>query len=170
MLVLSSVLVACGGSAGDEGGGSGGGAGGGGSGVGTGSGAGSTFASRFCALAASCNIPVENCQSAYAAVVLSSDCQQTLLGMSCSDLNAVPEPAAFSACFPPCNGTSVCADGITGTTCNAGGTMTICTDNQQITYDCQGVCAAQSRSYSGTCGPSYDGQAAADGCSTCWCE
>jgi hypothetical protein len=143
------------------------------SGGGGGAGSGNDFASQICAKLSSCSFPVSNCQAAFAAVVLSSSCQSTLLNASCSDLGASPPPASLLACIPNCTGTMTCTGSsasVTNSTCNGDGTVTECTNGSQFTYSCDGVCAAEGKTYVGTCALTYNGQSSPSGCPSCWCQ
>jgi hypothetical protein len=39
-----------------------------------------------------------------------------------------------------------------------------------LTYTCDGICAAESKSYTGTCGQTFNGQPSPSGCPACWCD
>lgn len=125
------------------------------------SGGGGGFAQQFCSKASGCGQNVPNCEADVSAIVLSSSCQSTLLGASCADLTATPLPASLAACFPPCS--------TTVDTCNGDGTITVCTGGNKYTYECGGVCSAQSKTYTGTCAATYMGQSAPNG-QGCWCK
>lgn len=126
------------------------------------SGAGSKFAAQVCAKLSSCSITVTNCEGAFAALVLSSSCQGSMLNATCADLNASPIPASLASCFPSCTGT-------TGT-CNPDQTITVCTGTNQYEYSCSGLCAASSTAYTGTCATTFNGQTSSNGQPKCWCK
>jgi hypothetical protein len=134
------------------------------------SGSSNSFASQICAKLSGCNIEPSNCQAAYSAIVLSSSCQSTMLSASCADLTAPSPPAPLAACFPACTGTMSCGGTVTSTTCNSDDTLTECNSGNQYVYSCSGVCAAESKSYSGTCTLTYDEETSPTGCPECWCD
>ncbi len=131
---------------------------------------GGSFASQICSKLSGCNIEPSNCQAAYSAIVLSSSCQSTMLGASCSDLTASTPPPSLATCFPPCSGTMTCGTNVTSNTCNGDGTLTECNAGTQFTYTCTGVCAAESKSFSGTCSLTYDEETSPTACPECWCD
>jgi hypothetical protein len=59
---------------------------------------------------------------------------------------------------------------VTSSTCNGDGTVTECVNGSTYTYTCDGICAAESKQYSGTCAGSFNGQASPTGCPACWCD
>lgn len=136
-------------------------------------GSGSDFATKICDKVTSCSLSVTNCHAAFAAIVLSSDCQSAFLNASCADLTANPAPPALEKCIPSCTGTMTCTGSsakVTSSTCNGDGTVTECVNGSTFTYTCDGICAAESKKYSGTCAGSFNGQASPTGCPACWCE
>lgn len=136
-------------------------------------GSGNDFASKMCAKVTACSFSIPNCQSSFAAQVLSGDCQSAFLNASCSDLSANPPPPAIEACIPNCTGTMNCTGAsasVTNATCNGDGTVTQCTNGSQFTYSCDGICAAENKTYAGTCGLTFDEQLSPTGCPACWCQ
>jgi hypothetical protein len=132
----------------------------------------SGWVSQICSKLAGCNVEPTNCQAAYAAIVLSSSCQSTMLAASCSDLTASTPPPSLAFCFPTCDvGPTSCGGNVTANACSSdGGTLSECNGGTQFVYTCAGVCAAESKTYSGTCGTTYDEQTSSTGCEECWCE
>jgi hypothetical protein len=131
----------------------------------------SSFASQMCAKLSGCSSEPANCQAAYEAAVFDSSCQSTLLSASCADLVATPVPPSLLGCFPACSGgTMSCGGNVTSTTCNSDGTFTQCNQGNQYVYTCTGICASESKSYSGTCGTTYLDQMSPTGCAECWCQ
>jgi hypothetical protein len=128
-----------------------------------GNGSGSTFAAQLCMKEMACGTtPPTNCTAVFSAVVLSSSCQSQILNASCADLTAATVPASLSACLPACSNMT--------DTCSSDGTITTCTGSYQLVLSCSGVCSANSKTYSGTCGSSYMGQMSTNGSDQCWCQ
>jgi hypothetical protein len=142
----------------------------GGSSSDTASAGGSGFASQICSKIATCSTAPANCEAAFAALVLSSSCQQTFLSASCADLIAATVPPSLQGCIPTCSGTMSCGTGVTSTACNGNGTVTECINGSQYVYSCDGVCAAETKAYSGTCDLTYQGQTSPTSCPACWCK
>jgi len=132
----------------------------------------SSFPSQICSKITACNVAVTNCEAVFSAVVLSSDCQQQMLGASCSDLTTTPLPASLEPCFPSCTGTMSCtgAAGVTMSTCNGDGTVTECSNGNSYVYTCSGVCSTESKTYTGTCALTDQGVTSPSGCPSCWCQ
>lgn len=139
------------------------------SGSGSTSGAGSQFASQICAKIATCTTAPSDCEAAFAAVVFSVSCQDELIAASCTDLLANPVPQSLTNCIPTCTASGSCGNA-SSASCNGDGTITECINGDQFVYSCQGVCAAESKTYVGTCASTYQGTASPTGCDTCWCQ
>ena len=125
--------------------------------------AGAEFAQQFCSKLTNCGQSVTNCDAEFAAIVLSSSCQSLLLSASCADLSSSTSsaPASVSACFPPCSTTT--------NTCSGDETVSECVNGTTFVFDCAGVCSSQSKTYTGTCSATYNGQSATNGAG-CWCK
>jgi hypothetical protein len=140
------------------------------SGSGNGSAGGSDFASQICTKIGTCSTAPSNCEAAFAALVLSSSCQQEFLSASCADLVAATIPQSLQNCIPSCSGTMSCGTGVTNAACNGDGTVTECINGSQYVYSCDGICAAETKAYAGTCSLTYQGKTSPTGCPACWCQ
>ncbi len=89
----------------------------------------------------------------------SSACLDAIKAASCADLNS-SSSSVENTCFPPCSGSTI--------TCS-GDVASGCSNGHQITIPCGDLCTSKGKSYSGTCGPSYQNQTCSNGSSCCWC-
>ncbi len=97
----------------------------------------------------------DECVKIYEATRVDPECKHTLDALTCASTQADLE-----ACWPECNGLVAECDGPHIIECSSSG--------RRYTYDCNGVCATQGKTWSGTCGVSYKNQTA--GRATCWCN
>jgi hypothetical protein len=115
-------------------------------------------------LVGECNdttVTVDSCVRSFGAVLVTRACAEGLAAATCRDLTTTGSPV-LERCFPRCSGALAACNGDgTITTCTAGGTTNV--------LDCQAACEIDgSRSYSGTCGTSYQGQSSDR--PQCWCR
>ncbi len=101
------------------------------------------------------------CKKQYGSLRVTATCAAAIKTANCTDLGSTSS-AVSASCFPPCTGTLA--------TCNADGTITLCTDTgaSQVA-DCTASCIAEGYSiWTGTCGTTYEGQTSAQ--AQCWCK
>ena len=97
----------------------------------------------------------DECVTIYGATRVPPACRDTLAAYTCETAQT-----ELDACWPPCSGLDAECDGPNIIECSSSG--------RRYTYDCHGVCATQGKTWSGTCGVSYENQTA--GRATCWCN
>lgn len=97
----------------------------------------------------------EACVKIYEAMRVSAECQAILDRLSCDTTQT-----ELAGCWPDCSHSVAECDGPHIIECSTSG--------RTYTYDCDGVCATQNRTWSGTCAASYKGQTSPN--PTCWCD
>jgi hypothetical protein len=105
-------------------------------------------------------LDMTTCVRTYGALRVTPTCRAALASGTCAELNSSTSRIT-QICFPPCNG--VLAN------CNADGTISLCNaDGTTRVADCQATCAADGRTWTKTCGMSFEGQISAS--PQCWCK
>lgn len=101
------------------------------------------------------------CVKRFGVLRITPRCGALIDGASCADLGSTTSTVT-ATCFPPCSGQLA--------RCNGDGTITLCTaDGKQETVDCAASCISDGyASWTGECGTTYQGQAAAQ--AQCWCR
>lgn len=97
----------------------------------------------------------EECVQIYAATRVPIACKSKLDALTCDGVQADLED-----CWPECAGLEAECDGPHILECAPSG--------RRYTYDCDGVCATQNKTWSGKCGTSYRNQSS--NLPTCWCN
>jgi len=98
-----------------------------------------------------------DCEKSFASLRVNDECADTFRTATCPNLTG-----RGGICFPACTGNAQ--------TCNGDGTITTCSSDRSLTLDCASVCTGSGKSYTGTCGPEFNGQKSQDGRSRCWCQ
>lgn len=119
-------------------------------------GVGTAFGTSLCQRFSDCALSTCDA-SEIAPIILSKDCQSSLLSVACADLQATVQ-----GCLPPCSPAGTA-------TCNTNGTLTECTTSGfNQTVSCAGVCAVKGMTYSGTCGLTFNKMTSH--VAACWCQ
>lgn len=101
------------------------------------------------------------CVKRFGVIRITQACADLIASATCADLGSSTSRVTQS-CFPPCNGAVA--------RCNSDGTITLCTaEGNRQTVDCAASCISDGyASWTGQCGATYQGQAAAQ--AQCWCQ
>ena len=91
-------------------------------------------------------------------------CLQAVGSADC-DQHDSDNPSYASTCFPSCN----VAD---PPMCNDDGSITLCSEGEELTVYCEAICQAQEvpSAYTGTCAAEFMGMPSTTGNDVCWCE
>lgn len=127
----------------------------------------------FCTKAVSCGLDDSNgvlltqqsCLKEFEGWLPPATCASQFAAAQCSDIAGGTSVgvALQNLCEPPCSPAST-------STCN-GAQITECTSaGATVVFDCNGVCAGQLQTYTGTCGVTYNAQTSASGQPVCWCK
>lgn len=96
----------------------------------------------------------DECVKIYEATRVPPECKDKLDALTCDSSSEVQD------CWPTCSGLEAECDGPHIIECAPSG--------RRYTYDCDGVCATQNKTWSGKCGTSYKSQTS--NLATCWCN
>ena len=99
----------------------------------------------------------DDCVKTYEAIRVSPACLTILNKLGCDTTQEDLAP-----CWPACASTDPVA------TCDGPNILECASSGKKYAYACDGVCATQSRTWSGNCGLSYKKQTSDH--ATCWCN
>ena len=106
------------------------------------------------------------CDLVLSVVRVTPECATKINASSCEALNASLN-GQDDECFPACTTPG-------GQTCNGDGTITTCSSSSRtLILDCAATCQKATnppKTFSGTCGTSFNGQQSGDGEEKCWCQ
>jgi hypothetical protein len=162
---LASLLFACSSSAtGNNTGSSGTNGGGGGGGTALDA---NSFCDKDVTQCKDTSVTLDQCKKTFAAFRVSQACLDALPNADCNQFTGT-DRTLFNTCFPSCD--------TAGTSCNGDGTATVCAPltsgggNARVVVDCAGLCQANNRTYTGTCGKTFGSQTSTTGKDQCWCQ
>lgn len=99
----------------------------------------------------------DDCLKTYEAIRVAPSCLDLLKKLTCDTTQEDLAP-----CWPACKTTDAVA------TCDGPNILECASSGKKYAYACEGVCATQDRTWSGSCGLSYKTQKAEH--DTCWCN
>ena len=144
-----------------------------GTGTGTGTGTarvaldGEALCDRYVNTCGGAEVPYNECVDTYTLLRVAPACVDAMNALTCEELLSDSESSADAVCSPPCS-----TEG--SQSCNGDGTISMCVrskssgDLRTLTVDCSALCAANTLTFSGICGTTYEG--VTDEKQKCWCK